>query len=428
MASWLAGAWGAVEGAVVATISTATPNTLAVASFATLTLLTIGRQRLRPKPAPPSLADKKLDEYNERGRPDELKTTRPSQYTHNSILPGAGSSLLGSSPGNSGSQLDSLGSPAARPEPTKNFFQFRPPTRSLPNPERYLKPSSPSSDSQRLSPSNIAAHNGSSSAEDQRASLGSPGAASALTPSPSAARAAAFDGETESMSGETVYSFDGNPSEVRRPLLLPSLSLWTLVTSIPPSPPPSPTFPFPQFGGGVKFVTDSDSEDDDDASRASGRQTPLDTASQASQAVAWRPQFILTVPKWEYTETGDVLFTVLVAYTPSSSWTVRRTYAQFCAWRASVERELAACSPPLVSAWPTVEFVLFYMPVEAIEARMALLSSYMHEVSNTENLVRAPPVFRSLLAFVDPGPHDDHIQEDMRHATEIGRNGEDIKM
>ena len=91
-------------------------------------------------------------------------------------------------------------------------------------------------------------------------------------------------------------------------------------------------------------------------------------------------------------------------------------------------RGLAACSPPLVSAWPTVEFVLFYMPVEAIEGRMAALSSFMHEVSSTENVMRAPPVFRSLLAFVDPGPHDDHIQEDLRHATEIGRNGEDIKM
>lgn len=223
MASWLSGVWAGVESAVAATISTASPNTLAVASFATLTLLTIGRQRLRPKPRAPSLVDAKLEEYNERGRPNELKTTRPTQYTHNSVLPG-GSSLLGSSAGSSGSQIDSLSSPAAGSqgsgsEAAKNFFQFRPPTRSLPNPEKYLQPVSPSIDSQRLSPSNIAAHNGSSSAADRRASLGSPEALSTL-PIPGVAivqgggDAGAFEGETESISGETVYSFEGNPSEV----------------------------------------------------------------------------------------------------------------------------------------------------------------------------------------------------------------------
>lgn len=181
----------------------------------------------------------------------------------------------------------------------------------------------------------------------------------------------------------------------------------------------------PQFGGGVKFVNDSDSEEEEEASV---HRSLVDTASLTSQAVVWRPQFVLTVPKWEYTETGDVLYTVLAAYTPSSSWTVRRSYASFCDWKASVDRELTSCSPPLVATWPTVEFVLFYMPVEAIEARTALLNSYMHEVSNTENLMRMPPVFRSLLAFIDPGPQDDHLQEDLRQANEIGRSGEDILM
>lgn len=137
---------------------------------------------------------------------------------------------------------------------------------------------------------------------------------------------------------------------------------------------------------------------------------------------------MLTVPRWEYTESGDVLYTVLITYSPSSSWTVRRTYSQFCDWRQSIDKELASVKPPMTAVWPPVEFVLFYMPVEAIEARMTMLNAFLSEVSHTKNLMRLPPLFRGLLAFIDPGPQDDDVQEDRRHATEIGRNGEDIMM
>ena len=70
--------------------------------------------------------------------------------------------------------------------------------------------------------------------------------------------------------------------------------------------------------------------------------------------------------KWEYTDSGDVVYTVQASYTPSSSWTVRRSFAQFSAWYLSLggaEGEFKTVKSP----FPLSEFVLFYMPTEAIE-------------------------------------------------------------
>jgi len=168
--------------------------------------------------------------------------------------------------------------------------------------------------------------------------------------------------------------------------------------------------------GGVRFVDNSDSESEGSEidSTASGARrrgsVPTIIGSGVGKVVPqmrlWKPQFTLSVPKWEYSPQGDVVFTVRSSYTPSSSWTVRRTYAQFCAWYASVggaEGELKNIKSP----WPAAEFVLFYLPVDAIEKRISQLHAFMSEVSNTEAVMTREVVFRSLLQFLDPDPQDE---------------------
>ena len=122
---------------------------------------------------------------------------------------------------------------------------------------------------------------------------------------------------------------------------------------------------------GVHFVDGSDSEmsggSDSESLRPGGRarqrDVPQALVPELTRQKEWKPPFVLSVKKWEYSESGDVVFTVQASYTPTSSWTVRRTYSQFSAWYSNVYSFLTEIKSP----WPPAEFVIFYMPVEAIE-------------------------------------------------------------
>jgi hypothetical protein len=121
---------------------------------------------------------------------------------------------------------------------------------------------------------------------------------------------------------------------------------------------------------GVHFVDGSDSEmsgSDSESLRSGGRarlrEVPQALVPELVRHKEWKPPFVLSVKKWEYSESGDVVFTVQAAYTPTSSWTVRRTYSQFSAWYSNAYSFLTEIKSP----WPPAEFVIFYMPVEAIE-------------------------------------------------------------
>jgi hypothetical protein len=79
----------------------------------------------------------------------------------------------------------------------------------------------------------------------------------------------------------------------------------------------------------------------------------------------WKSQFVVSVSKWEYNDAGDVVYTVQSNYTQTNFWTVRRTYGQFVAWFDSLGGATGELKD-VKSPWPAAEFVLFYMPVEAI--------------------------------------------------------------
>jgi hypothetical protein len=189
--------------------------------------------------------------------------------------------------------------------------------------------------------------------------------------------------------------------------------------------------------GGVRFVDNSDSESegsevDSTASGARRRGTvPTIIGSGVGKVVPrmrlWKPQFTLSVPKWEYSPQGEVVFTVRSSYTPSSSWTVRRTYAQFSAWYASLggaEGELKG----IQARWPAAEFVLFYLPVDAIEKRISQLHAFMSEVSNTEAVMTREVVFRSLLQFLDPDPQDEEARAGEADDVHRSAGGHDLQM
>ena len=279
------GAVGSAAGSVTAALATASPNTLAIVTFGAAIVSVAAKQQIYSHPALRKLTNDKLDEYNSNAL-NELKCARPPHYG-NSVLP-RGASLLGGSSASSSSSssssssnsssssrsgssssssasagaysgngmgLDGLGSPVnLNSVPTKNFFQFRPPARSLPSPDLFLKPCSPApqddANAHLISESNIAAHSASYDAVDKRrASLGSLGSPdsnclsskSSLPPKSSAIsmtaagasresteRKAGDGGETDSIrsqeSSQTLFSFDSNVSQVR---LLPAPFLGT---------------------------------------------------------------------------------------------------------------------------------------------------------------------------------------------------------
>jgi len=95
---------------------------------------------------------------------------------------------------------------------------------------------------------------------------------------------------------------------------------------------------------------EDEEESDDDDDKSSSMDSAV-TDELQSEAELWKPQFILHVDSWSYLPDGDVGFVLRADYTAndSLSWSVVRTYNQFCAWRVSKKYSHTSSNPTHVT-------------------------------------------------------------------------------
>lgn len=299
------GIWFGVISKITASIPTGIMNNasnelLAAVSFASAIAVVITSQKLQ------SL-----------GRQDETLRSQSLPVSPLAALAAEGKSALNFQKSNGSPDRESL---VGTKEKARNFFNFRPPVRTVPPPEilkstnaalhqtTLLEPNSSqniiSSEDYHNAPTSSSSSSSiigyvSTEPGDDVARINSSPNVTTRRPPPSPRRHSAFITNDNSETGSDTESNDSD----------------------------STVFSSASLSGGVKFVDESDSDNSDTDSTLSGQRGRggSSVGSRSTNFSAnihrWKPQFLLSVTKWECTDGGDTVYTVQAAYTPSSSWT-----------------------------------------------------------------------------------------------------------
>lgn len=119
----------------------------------------------------------------------------------------------------------------------------------------------------------------------------------------------------------------------------------------------------------------------------------------------WIPPMKAIVDKCKPTSSGEGAFRIVCTSTyADDSWTVGKTYSDFCALKAAIEIDFPDTNQ---IDFPQAEFsITYFLSDEALERRRGGLSSYLSALLQRRDLISQPRTFKKITDFLDPSKGD----------------------